>query len=234
MAVMPRPTTIRPHISALPGTGLNQPAVLPQTYGYQPPSSFLVDGGGLPPSSGGGSGGQSTFGGVACTALTALGFPCNAAGVTQAFQAGYSFVTGGGGGGSSFNQQSQCEPPLVINSDTGICEFPGSPGDISTPGGPSGQVNGSGSSIFGLPYFLPVTVGTIKGKPIRRCPSETVLGRDNKCYAKGAIPRKYRKWKPARKAPVTAADAAAIRKATSARARVKKLAGDVGFTCKKR
>lgn len=38
-------------------------------------------------------------------------------------------------------------------------------------------------------------------------------------------------WKPRPKPPITAGDARAIRRANSARKRVKRLAGDVGFAC---
>lgn len=71
-------------------------------------------------------------------------------------------------------------------------------------------------------------------RSVLRCPPGLVLALDNRCYASNSIPRKYRKWKPARKPPVSAADARAIRRASSAQNRVKRLAQKSGFTCKRR
>ena len=85
---------------------------------------------------------------------------------------------------------------------------------------------------FGMPALIPAIVGEVNGNPIRRCPRGSVLGKDDLCYNK--LPRNFRKWPRAPRAPVTAGDAKAIRRADGARGRVKKLAGDVGFTCKKR
>lgn len=100
---------------------------------------------------------------------------------------------------------------------------------------PSTNGTGARMGMFGAPAVPPFVVGQLAGgRPIRRCPRGTVLGMDDLCYAKGSIPRKYRKWKPRRRPPVTAADARAIRMADSAKNRVKKLAGKVGFSCKKR
>lgn len=103
----------------------------------------------------------------------------------------------------------------------------------------SGPVIGSGDGFgaavvgaFGMAALIPAIVGEVNGNPIRRCPRGSVLGKDDLCYNK--LPKNFRKWPRAARAPVTAGDAKAIRRAESARGRVKKLAGDVGFTCKKR
>lgn len=87
---------------------------------------------------------------------------------------------------------------------------------------------------FGIPALQPSVVGNINGRPIRRCPTGSVLGKDDLCYMKGSIPRKFRKWAPAPKPPMSAADAKALRRIGTLQRRVKKLAGDAGMSCKKR
>jgi len=84
---------------------------------------------------------------------------------------------------------------------------------------------------FGMPALVPAIVGQMNdGTPILRCPRGAVLGKfDNLCYNKGAIANKDRKWPKAKRCPVTAADATCIRKAASAKNRVKKLGQAVGF-----
>lgn len=210
--------------------GGNMTPLNPVTYGFPlPGGNPLTQGGGSGLPGSGASSGAGVLSGPTCSVLQSLGFPCTTAGAIEALKAGFNLATGGGGGSSG--GASQCTPPMVLNRQNGVCEFPGSPGDISTPGGPTGTAV---MGMFGAPAVSPIIVGEIKNRPIRQCPRGTVLGMDELCYAKGSIPRKYRKWKPARKAPVTAADARAIRMAESAKGRVKRLAGAVGFTCKKR
>lgn len=191
-------------------------------------SSGLTGPGASLPGSGSGSG--LPVSGVPCTILQAAGFPCSTTGAIDALRAGINVVTGSGSSsGSGFQPAAGCQPGFEANKSTGVCEFIGSPGEISTRGG-----GGATMGMFGAPAVAATIVGEIQGSPIRKCPRGTVLGLDDLCYAKGSIPRKYRKWKPARRAPVTAADAAAIRKAESAKGRVKRLAGAVGFSCKKK
>jgi len=110
------------------------------------------------------------------------------------------------------------------------------------PGGDPFITGAGGTAVmgaFGMPAMQPMIVGSVMKddgttSPVRRCMAGMVLGKDDLCYPKAALNRKYRKWAPDRKPPVSAADAQAIRQAESAKKRVKKLAGDVGFTCKKR
>ena len=85
----------------------------------------------------------------------------------------------------------------------------------------------SGMSPLGL-YAEP----QVETQTRLKCPPGLVLGIDNRCYA--SLPNKYRKWKKKAKPPITASDMKAIRRAAAAQKRVKKLAGNVGFTCKKR
>ena len=62
---------------------------------------------------------------------------------------------------------------------------------------------------------------------VNRCPTGMVMGKDGLCYEKGQIPRKYRK-RVVRKAPFTAADADAVRKAARAKDRLVKLTKNAG------
>lgn len=87
---------------------------------------------------------------------------------------------------------------------------------------------------FGVPGLVPAQVGVINDNPILKCPAGMVLGKDNICYVRSVLPRQFRKWPPPGRAPVTAGDAKAIRRAKSATNRVKKLASNVGFTCTKK
>lgn len=181
------------------------------------------------------SGGPGTNAGAilgdsrACQFLQLLGQPCNLEGIRNAVAMGKALVVDQQG---NVKEQGTgvCTPPTIWNSDLGSCIFPGSPG-----AGGGGQAQ---MGAFGIPAVAPTVVGQRQSNngtvPIRECPTGTVLGKDNLCYAKGSIPMKFRKWRPAKKAPITAADAAAIRKADRAKTRVKKLAGAVGFSCRKR
>ena len=149
---------------------------------------------------------------------------------------------GGGNGGappSSFapNAGSSC-PEGTIKMGTRCVDLMalppgGKPGVIPAPGTPVGS--GGGTAVmggFGLPAMTPV----IETRVHRSCGPGMVLGKDNLCYPKRILPRRsnLRKWKGDRRPPVSAADAAAIRRAERARNRVKELAKDVGFSVKKR
>jgi hypothetical protein len=181
-------------------------------------------------------GGSAPISGWKCGVLTAFGLPCTVAGVTQGIAMGISELVGSA---PSTNQQAGCPAGTVLNQQNGICEFPGSPGDVSTPGGPSGT---GGMGVFGIPNVPAQVVGEItrsNGQQtlIRRCPTGLVLGKDNMCYAKGSIPNQHRKWPRAAKPPVSAYDAKMMRKygpKGSKRNSIKKLAGTAGFTCKNR
>lgn len=82
--------------------------------------------------------------------------------------------------------------------------------------------------------------GTLSAAPMTEtvtrfvCPSGTVLGKDNRCYAKGSIPNRLRKYPKAPRPFFTAADAKTLRRAETLQKKVKKLAGTAGFTTKKR
>lgn len=62
---------------------------------------------------------------------------------------------------------------------------------------------------------------------VNRCPTGMVMGKNGICYEKGMLPRKFRK-RYVRKPAVSAADAAAIRKADSAKKRLVRLTKAAG------
>lgn len=102
---------------------------------------------------------------------------------------------------------------------------------------PGGATSGQGLIVPGLngSQLLPGAVAPGAVQTMRlRCPEGMVLGRDNMCYWKQVLPKKFRKWQPAPKPPVSAADAKAIRRADAAKNRVKRLATKSGFTCKRK
>lgn len=144
--------------------------------------------------------------------------------------------------GGTTLQPSNCPDGFEFDVATQTCRKTGVAGTIqrTLPGGATGVMPVGQATIgsFGIPAVFPMVAGNISRKdgttgPILRCPSKMVLGSDDLCYQK-PLPRRFRKWKPDRKPPITAQDAQAIRRANSAKNRVKKLAGDVGFSCRKK
>lgn len=120
-----------------------------------------------------------------------------------------------------------CTPPLIRDID-GECRTPGSPAEISIGGAQA--VRG----VFGAGFTAEI-VGSRNGNAIRQCMRGFVLGTDDVCYDKGALDRRNRKWKPARRPIVSAHEARLMRTygpKGSKRKRVKKLAQVAGFTCK--
>lgn len=219
---------------------LSKPVVLP-TSQYESGITFS-----LPTYQGGGGGlGQPSQPSNANDAVAAGGYAlCKALGFSESscrtaetIVKGFTGGGGGGGGGSNLpavNGTSPCKAGFVLGPD-GVCYAQGSPGYQDVVVGAQGAVAG----IFGAPAEAPRAVGQVSNDrgevhPILRCLPGRVLGKDNMCYAKGSIPNKLRKWPKAPRPPITRRDAVAIRRAESAKNRVKRLAGDVGFTCKKR
>lgn len=157
-------------------------------------------------------------------------------------------LAGGLGGRSGKGSTTPCPPGFTVGrfGCEAINMLGGLPAVI--PQGPQlpagGTFNQGGQTTvgaFGMPASLPDIVGVVEDRdgvrqPIRRCGKGMVLGKDDLCYPKQVLGArgKWRKHPQAQRAPVTAADAKAIRQATSARNRVKKLAGDVGFAVKKK
>jgi hypothetical protein len=150
-----------------------------------------------------------------------------------------------GGASPGEGSAGSCAQGYTWNPSTGRCEATGVAGTVQRflPGGRTGtQADIYGDAVvgsFGIPALVPAVVGQVQDrngnvKPIQRCPPGAVLGKDNLCYMKGSIPRQFRKWKPAPRPVMSAKDAKAIRSIGRLQNKVKKLAGDVGYTCRKR
>lgn len=152
--------------------------------------------------------------------------------------------SGGSGSGSLPAEGSGgCPTGYEYNPSSGQCEEVGVGGMIrrTLPGGASGVTEYGNAVVgaFGVPALQPAVVGQRQNSrgevnPILKCPAGTVLGRDNLCYQKSSIPRKFRKWKPAPKPPMSASDAKALRRIGTLQNKVKGLAKNAGLTCRKR
>jgi len=123
--------------------------------------------------------------------------------LTDPFGSAGSAVGGGstGGSGSSAPATSfagtSCPPGYY--SVGGTCINPGA----AFPGGVPLTVPSTGTSLtttggtavatgasFGMPALAPYVVSTVR----RKCAAGYVLGRDDLCYPKGMLPKRYRKW----------------------------------------
>lgn len=188
---------------------------------------------------------SEVIGGIANQGCVALGVPESICRLGEA--AVNQWLGGGASGGSSAAAPlvPDCPEGFRIDPDTGRCVEVGFRGGIERilPGGQTGTLaDVSGEAVvgaFGQPGILPMQRGTIQRSdgtvgPILKCPRGMVLAKDDVCYVKSAIPRRFRKWAPDPRPPVSAQDAKAIRQADRAKTRVKKLASKSGFTCKKR
>lgn len=138
---------------------------------------------------------------------------------------------GGATNGAPVTIGGPCEVGFRRDPTTGLCEFIGSPADIST-----GKESKTQLTPFGL-SVNPITVGSIRGNPIRRCPRGLVLGKDDRCYhtGKGGIHNSQRKWPRPTRPTVSALDAKLMRKygaQGTKRDSIKRLAQDAGFSCK--
>jgi len=175
--------------------------------------------------------------------------------------AGVGVITGGlggstGSGGSSGSTSSaalasegtgSCPSGYERNS-RGECVRQGVIGAIQdfVPGGQTGKLpQGQGAygpavmGAFGIPAIQPSQTGTVIAgdgtvRPTLGCPPGAVLGKDNLCYMKGSIPRKFRKWPPKPRPVMSAQDGKTLRKADRLKTKVKKLAQGAGFSCRKR
>jgi len=92
---------------------------------------------------------------------------------------------------------------------------------------------------FGVPATVPMQVGSIMRRdgtvgPVLRCMRGSVLGIDQLCYVKGTIDKKNRKWVPARKPPISAADWRAAQSIKRVQRGVKRVASASGLACHKR
>lgn len=146
--------------------------------------------------------------------------------------AGRVFGGNGNGGGSPALAGNPC--PTGFEWDGSRCVQTGVRGTIERflPGGETGTgADVYGQAVIGA-FGKPALVPFVEAQPTRRCPPGAVLGKDNLCYDRRSIRNSDRKWPKPPKPPITVADRKAIRRAASAQNRVKRLAGDVGFTCR--
>lgn len=70
---------------------------------------------------------------------------------------------------------------------------------------------------------------TMHSQTVLKCPRGLILGKDNRCYAKGSIPRQHRKWAPEPRPLVSRSDVKALARIKSIRSRVKKAASSAGL-----
>lgn len=133
---------------------------------------------------------------------------------------------GGGGGGGGV---SPCPTGYIKVGDRCV-----SPGD-AFPGGDPFTVPAGGGAVqgaFGLPAIQPA----VRQQRRLDCPEGMVLGKDNLCYPKQILGRrsKYRKWKGDRKPKVSAREWSQLQKANRTKEKVKEVAKEAGFSCKRR
>jgi len=136
--------------------------------------------------------------------------------------------SGGGmmqnGGGGVTGLVGPCMPPLMMGPNG--CFNPNSPAGADAFG------TEVALGIFGIPSAAPRQVGSYgMGRPILRCGRGLVLGKDNRCYAKGSIPRSARKWAPEPRPLVSRSDVKALARIKSIKGRVKKAASSAGLSC---
>lgn len=217
----------------LAGPGTNKFSPGGQT--FQPFGPIPGGGGSNPfaPTGGGGSIPGGNGGGGLTGAICDL-LPAGI--LREACKYGGQFLPGGGGGGNGGQpggggttggggqQLGPC--PAGSFRVNGVCV---APGDMF-PGGDPGMFPAGGGTVqggFGMPAVTP----SMEQRTVHKCPSGFVLGKDNLCYPKQILSRRsrYRKWKGDKRPPVTAADAAAIRRADRVKDRVKQLGKDVGL-----
>ena len=130
-----------------------------------------------------------------------------------------------------------CPTGFHLNPSTGQCEKTGLVGAVQRfiPGGATGTAVATSTGFreavigaFGRPALVPATSTGIT----RRCPRGAFLGTDNLCYEK--LPREFRKWKPAKKPPISAKDWTHLQVAERVRTKSKRIATAAGFTCRKK
>ncbi len=104
-------------------------------------------------------------------------------------------------------------PDGFVRNQFGVCEFVGSPGDVSTGG--TGVVATPIAATSGGGGVAPA----VSTRTVLRCPSGMVLGKDNRCYR--SLPKRDRKWNPGRKPLLTGGEMNAIAKAARAAKKLK-------------
>jgi len=145
------------------------------------------------------------------------------------------------GSGNKPGAGADCPPGFRVDVNTGRCLKEGVGGFVERilPGGgtgflPSGPAPaGPGMGLATMGAFGVPAVQPVQGMAQRLdCPAGFLLGMDNLCYAKGTLPRQFRKWKPSRKPPISARDWRALQTSARVEKKVKRIASTAGFTCK--
>lgn len=184
----------------------------------------------MPGGGGGGGGSGIGLGDIATAAACALaGLPVGCS-TSEIIHKGLTSAFPKRGGGQTARS---CEPPTVYDPELDTCIFEGSPGEVSVPDVTDTGQPDVGMGMFGLLSTSPIIVGEVNGNPIRRCPHPgLVLGKDNRCYAKGGsmgITNRQRKWPKRKCMSRTEKDMKAISNASKAAKRLKKKFKGTGF-----
>lgn len=148
-------------------------------------------------------------------------------GAIGGYESGGGAPAGGGslaaGCPSGYHQDGNQCVPNATTTIAGILPG-GSSGGYSMAGNYGGAVMGA----FGVPALQPAA----DTRTSLRCPAGSVLGRDDLCYNKGTIPRKFRKWRKS-KPYVTRAQYNLIAKADRQRDKILRLAKKSGLHASK-
>lgn len=195
----------------------------PQT---PPPRSFPPPGGSFPPVTGGGGGGGT---GGACGSL-----PEFLQAACRRIATGGNGGGGGGGGGGQPGTPGLVGPTPCPNGTIRVGDTCVSPGDLF-PGGAPGTFPAGGGAVqgaFGLPAMTPAQ----EQRTRLNCPEGMVLGKDNLCYPKAILSRRsrFRKWRPAPRAKITAAEWKTLKKAARVKDEAKDVAKEAGWAVKKK
>lgn len=130
-------------------------------------------------------------------------------------------------------------PPGFVTDSRGRCVRSGVTGAVQRflPGGETGVLPGRADGFgeatvgaFGIPALVPAGVSSVS----LRCPPGAVLGKDNLCYQKGSIPVAFRKWRPARKPPISAKDWKCLQVSSRLEKKTKAIAMKAGWKGLKR
>lgn len=148
-------------------------------------------------------------------------------------------------GKRNISARSDCPPGFRANPRTGACEVEGPIGAVQRflPGGQTGTLpqvqigqempdafGGAVMGAFGKPALQPAQASGVS----LRCPRGMVLGKDNLCYGKNQINAGDRKWRPSKRAKISAAEWRTLSKANSVKNKAKEVASAAGFSCRKK
>jgi len=85
--------------------------------------------------------------------------------------------------------------------------------------------SGSSLPMIGAVGMAPV----VRTEAVSKCPPGYVLAVDGNCYPKSMVPRKWRKWKPRKKGPISAREWKTLKTANRVRKKAVKLAHEAGL-----